>query len=107
MMHYINIGGNERPIHFGVNAMALYSEMENISMDEMMAKIDKMRLDQMVKLIYAALKEAARKEKDDIEFTVSDVGDWLDDDFSKLTECINIMGKTMPTAKKNNPKGEA
>ena len=101
MIKTIELGGKERPIHFGVNALSLYSDVEKMPIHDMIYSLEKLTFKQMVVLIWAALKTGAIHEKQEANFDVNDVGDWLDEDFEKFTECAEIMKQTLPVAKKN------
>jgi hypothetical protein len=89
----INLGGVERPISFGMAAMATFSKETNISINEMFLMAQNMRLDHILTLAFAGLKDGARKAKQEFSFTNEDVADWFDADpngMEKIGEVMNI-----------------
>jgi len=87
MEHYqkqqinMKIGGEDRPVKFGLNQSFEYCEIRNISITEMntdISNISNGNGSQIRDLIWSALKDGARYEKVDFNFTNFDVGDWLE-----------------------------
>ena len=73
--------------------------MENLTIAETFSQLDRLNLDQMINLIYACFKYGAKKEGKDVDFTPDDVGDWLNDDMEKITECMNEIALQSPKSK--------
>lgn len=108
-LYHVEIGGKERPVRFGMNAIALYNEATNTTLadfqatlqapPEVVAAVRKAQEEgresdvtwmppfstrELIALVWAGLKDGARKEK--LEFsadgqpvTLEDVGDWIDE----------------------------
>lgn len=77
----MKIGGEDRPVKFGLNQSFEYCEIRNISITEMntdISNISNGNGSQIRDLIWSALKDGARYEKVDFNFTNFDVGDWLE-----------------------------
>jgi len=100
MINEIELGGEKRPSHFGVNALYLYSELTDVPIHKMLVQLENLTFAQMINLIWAGLKAGAIHEKKEFTAEISDVGGWLDQDFMKFEECVSIMRKTLPQAKK-------
>jgi hypothetical protein len=75
------IGGKIRVVKFGTNATALFCHMHKIGLGGFAELFTPEKLTPAVyrDLIYCALVSGARKAGEPADFTVEDVGDWLDD----------------------------
>lgn len=95
----IHIGGEERPVSFGMAAMALFSQMTNISLQDMFAIAQNMRLDHILTLAFCGLKDGARKAKAPFPHTPEEVADWFEFDtvgMEKIADIMNIyVAQTM------------
>jgi hypothetical protein len=106
-MDFIEIGGRKRPVRYGWNALAEFGKLTGIGLNDI-AFVEKegqtylsMQFADLLSLIYVGLKYGARKEGEKVDFTVEDIGDWMDnEDVSKMHEFINLFVEQMPKAKK-------
>ena len=98
-MNYIKINNKDRPVRFGWNALAEYERLTGMSLLQLV-DMKNMGADKTLKLVYIGLLFGAKKEGDPVDFTVEDVGDWLDDNENIIPDTINIFIKSMPSAGK-------
>ena len=98
----INIGGEERPLKFGLQQSISYCEMRNVSINEMQDELGKL-VDgkgtgaEIRDLLYSALKDGARVDKKPFDFTPEDVADWIEEiNPEELKKAFSVMGSSMP-----------
>jgi len=99
MMDYVKIGGTDRPVKFGWNALRIYTREAKIPFMDIGNLFDSMDLDKLTILTYAGLVHGARTEKKDVDFTLDDVGDWLGEDFDVVSKFLEIFTEQMPQPK--------
>jgi len=104
------IGGEDRPIKFGINQTDLYCTLRGISITVMQEEMKKFvngdyTGGEIRDLIWSALADGARKEKIDFPFTNLDVGDWLEEvQEGELTKALNEMNAGAPKVRANSAK---
>ena len=99
-MEYIEFGGEKRPVKYGWNALATYGKLSGNGLD--LSIFDKgLPFSDVLILIYAGLKEGARKEGKSFDCSVEDIGDWLDEDTDKIEEFMKVFADQMPKSKKD------
>jgi hypothetical protein len=104
-MKKIEIGGQERPVLYGINALSDFNEGTGTSLDwifRMMGNPLSMNMNQLRWLIYVGLKQGAEESNITIDFDVKTVGKWLDKDFNKFTEFMEALKDGLPGASKND-----
>jgi hypothetical protein len=102
------LGGQERPIKFGFNALTDFSKRTNRNIEQLNT-LNPMSLtmEDLLTLCWCALKSGARKEGQEFKVTIEDVGDWLDDNPGALVEITReyqnsrIPDPNHPSVKKN------
>ena len=99
MIKEIKIGGKMRPVKFGWNAYAIFSDISGISVDNLVNFSD-IKINDVIVLIYAGLKEGARYKKQEFPFTVEDIGDWMDEDISFIEEFMKAFIESQPNSEK-------
>ena len=107
MFEVIKIGDKTLPIRFGMNALRLYCKEQNVSLNEISKLGSNISLDEACCLILCGLKDGARKAKKEINFTIDDVADALDDDFSLLEKAMEIFAESFNTKTEGNSKEAA
>jgi hypothetical protein len=95
----MTIGGKERQFLFCLNSIKEFSRLENLTFAETFLSLDKLNLDQLINLFYACFKYGAKKDGQEVDFTADDVGDWLNEDMDKITECMKLIGEQSPVSK--------
>lgn len=80
------------PVHFGMNALALFGDLTDRSMSDVMKSLKKgsdLKLSEMYALFYAGFKYGAKKEGEECMVKdPEDVGEMLDED-------MGLIGKMM------------
>lgn len=107
----VKLGGKERPIKFGFNALVEFGELTGRTVDQI-NKLNTITLTMkdLLILCWCALKMGARRETEEFTYTVEDVGDWLDDNpeaMLKITAEYNkarSLDPDHPNVKKNREK---
>ena len=106
----MNIGGKERKLKFGINQSITYCEILNIDISDMDESFQRMANGkgtgtELRALFYSALKDGARIEKSEFNYTVEDIGDWLDEVTPEeiqvaIGEMVSTLAKGKNVAKK-------
>ncbi len=107
----MKIGGKDRTIKCGLNQSFEYCELRKISISEMNADLSNIAKgdgSQIRDLIWSALKDGARIENVEFEYTNYDIGDWLETiDDGEIEKFFKDYLKSLPkpkNIKKNNQK---
>ena len=98
-MKTIEIGGKDRPVHYGINALADFNDGTNTNLDwlfKLMARPLNMNVNQIRWLVFVGLKQGALENGEIVDFDVNIVGNWLDKDFSKLKLFMEALRDSMP-----------
>lgn len=97
----MNIGGEERPLKFGVQQSINYSQLRNQSVSKQYDDLLNIGTDDgsiVRDLIWSALKDGARKEKLEFDYEPEDIADWMDeltaDEVTKFVEALTESLKT-------------
>ena len=105
----IAIGGELRPIHYGFAALAEWCDLTGSGLNDLSQLGDNMSMSAAIQLIYCGLKHGARRQKEDFNHTVDDVGDWIDEEgmdvFNEAMEVFSeSLSKLNPDEKKKKVK---
>jgi hypothetical protein len=103
----IKIGGKEFPLSFGINQSILYCNLRNISITEMegeLANIETSDGSSIRDLLWSALKDGARREGIEFEYTNYDVGDMMEEPsvIASFMESLNESIGNGPDVKIDN-----
>ncbi len=105
----MKIGGKDRPIRFGINQSIIFCRLRGITINQMDAdikKIIKNEVDgsEIRDLLFSALKDGARKEKQQFDFEPENVGDWMEEIETKDLEQFFVgLVDGMPKSKRKQP----
>lgn len=93
----VQLGGQMRPMKFGFIAISEFSEMTNRKLGDItdLTKGD-LTVKEMLLLCYCALKNGARVEGREFNFSVEDVGDWLDENPEVIVQMGAAISEQMP-----------
>ncbi len=92
----IEIGGKKRTLHFSMNFWCHFTETLNISLND----LDKfftsgINISTIRALVYSGLISYDQEEKNTIDYTIYDVGSWLEDFSSEqLTKVMNTLSQS-------------
>jgi hypothetical protein len=92
----IEIGGKKRTLHFSMNFWCHFTDTLNISLND----LDKfftsgINISTIRALIYSGLISYDQEEKNNIDYTIYDVGSWLEDFGSEqLTKVMNTLSQS-------------
>jgi|TARA_B100000482_G_C12498559_1_gene255606 hypothetical protein len=113
----IDLGGKERTLHFSMNFWAELTDHLNISLQELgEAFSNKMAISGIRGIVYCGMLAYDRENKNEIDYDVYDVGNWLEDltqdDINNLINSMmqsKILGNKLNAGierdqKKNLPK---
>ena len=113
----MKIGNEERPVAFGMNAYILYCELRECSITDMSEDFKRIGEgkgtgSEIRDVLWASLKDGARKAGQNFGFSNYDVGDWMDDLDQKelakfFTNLADSMAERIPAEKDPAPKKKA
>ena len=113
MYSSIEIDGQERPVSFGMNALAQFTRQAGLTLKQLGDLEDHLDLQNTLVLVWCGLSDGHRKARKAGDATgqftmqVEDIGDLLDSDPEALTNIMNGFNDTMPepgNAKAQTPK---
>lgn len=103
----INIGGKERHVEYNFNAIIEFEELTGIDLTsnndkQLFTKVKNIRA-----LAFCGLKHGALVKKEPVDFTLEDVGAWLN--YSNMSDILNGYVKDSSTGEDSTgePQGEA
>ena len=100
----IAIGGELRPLHFGFSALSQWCDISGLGLNDLGTIGENLSLSNAISLIYVGLKHGARKQNEDFNYTVDDIGDWIDEaGMEVFNECMEVFTQQMA---KLNPEEE-
>jgi len=97
----INIGGKVRPYVFGLNQSIEYCKHRNISITKMNEEIGKLMTNsgdgsEIRDLVWSALKDGARREGSEFDFTPETIADWMEVlSPDQMSDMVNNMAKSL------------
>lgn len=90
------IGEELRPIRFSLNTIANFESVTGVEWSSIELK-STMRMDYLRALIWSALKSGAAVDKKPFDFTLEDVGNWIEElGLNGLTEILHVANQSMP-----------
>lgn len=106
MYELIEINKKQMPIRYGMNALRIFCKATNKSLNDLSNLGLSMSLDDSCELILAGLKDGHRKAGKELNLSVEDISDFLDDDMDLLARAMDIFGSQFNTSEdKGNEKG--
>lgn len=109
----MNIGGEERPINFGINQTDLFCDIHNLTLGQYFDLLSKFesgdyKYSHMRDILWSALKDGARKGKVEFEFDKYDVGDWMDEDPAEyIKQALMLLVDSLPKQNEGATKKKA
>jgi hypothetical protein len=100
---YIQIEGGQVPFSFGMAALAQFCDEHGITLADFSKLGENMEPKILLSLLWHGIKDGHRKERKDFSYTITDVGDLLDENPAFLEKAMDIVAKSMPGAE-GNPK---
>ena len=102
----IEIGGQKRPLKFGTNASAILGQELGLSYEALQQRfggdgLKDVSLMDMRAFIWAALVAGHQSKRIEVDFDITDVGDWLDEtDIKTLDAAFKANQENLPLKKK-------
>lgn len=116
MVHYIKLGGKERPLSFGYEVGYSYESATGANYNELIYKIASeitkageamndndlgrvaaaMSVKPMTDVVYFGLKHAHRREGIEVDFDVERVAGWLFGDQAAMQACVTALFESLP-----------
>lgn len=92
----IEIGGKKRTLHFSMNFWCHFTETLNIGLNDLDKYFtDGINISTIRALIYSGLIAYDQEERNIIDYTIYDVGSWLEDfDSAELTKVMNTLSQS-------------
>jgi hypothetical protein len=109
-MKTIEFGGVPRPVKYGINALAEFSQGTGTSLDWIFRIAQNplsMNFNEIRWLVYVGLKQGAIESGQKVDFDIDQVGNWLDKEFGKFPKFSREMNESMPDMEddEKNPDG--
>lgn len=100
MTEYINLGGVERPVRFGMSALWQYEQHtgRNALTDFAQMQGGLASVSMMIDLLFSGLCAGIRHEKKPIDFTPEDVADWIGNDMDVLQIAATLFAQSFEKA---------
>lgn len=110
----VEIGGKLRTLHFSMNFWCHFTDTLNIGLNDLDKFFTKgINVSTIRALIYSGLIAYDQEERNNIDYTIYDVGSWLEDfDSEQLTKVMNtlsqsrILGNDLNMGIKRNNKNQ-
>lgn len=104
----LEIGGKERTLHFSMNFWATFTDMLDISLDELGSIFDKgISLKAIITLVYAGILTYDQENKNDVDYDFFDVGNWLEEIGSdEIEKMVQAMTESKILGTQLNPNQE-
>jgi|TARA_A100000171_G_C2117438_1_gene138708 hypothetical protein len=92
----IEIGGKKRTLHFSMNFWCHFTESLNIGLNDLDKYFTEgINVSTIRALIYSGLIAYDQEERNTIDYSIYDVGSWLEDfDSKQLTEVMNTLSQS-------------
>jgi len=111
----LKIGGKNRTLHFSMNFWATFTDMLNVSLDEIGGIFEKgVSLKAIITIVYAGILTYDQENKKEIDYDNFDVGNWLEDvtseDIEKIIKAMTesrILGNDLNAGLSRNPKDDS
>jgi hypothetical protein len=100
---YIQIEGGQVPFSFGMAALAQFCDEHGMTLADFSKLGENMEPKILLSLLWHGIKDGHLKERKDFSYTITDVGDLLDENPAFLEKAMDIVAKSMPGAE-GNPK---
>lgn len=112
MTQYIEMGGEKRPVRFGFAGLYRYEQEtgRNALADfaQFQEGIEKVSVVRLMELVYAGLLAGYKSENKNVDFTLDDVADWVDDQVLKqVFEAFALSFPPEGNGKTGKPKKTA
>lgn len=92
----VEIGGKLRTLHFSMNFWCHFTDTLNIGLNDLDKFFTKgINISTIRSLIYSGLIAYDQEERNNIDYTIYDVGSWLEDfDSEQLTKVMNTLSQS-------------
>lgn len=90
----VEIGGKLRPVKFGFAALMEFTEAKGYTMADLDNLGESMNLKDALFLVWCGLKHGARVQKQEFDFTIDDIADWLDEDMGAMEKVLSVFGQS-------------
>ena len=94
MTKQVTINGKGYPVSFGFAALMTFTDQTGLTLDELNTLGEQITLSTAVALMWAGLKDGARKEKLDFLLTLEDVADLIDEDGDALGNVLEVFASS-------------
>lgn len=104
----VKIGGQQRPVSFGTNALAAFFDSEGLTLGDLNKLGETLTLTSSLKLFYFGFIDGYRKAGREVDFNELDIGDWLDDEpggmQSGIEKLMKFVQDSFPAPQELEPK---
>jgi len=100
MVKKVKIGGEQRPVKFGFAALMQFTDATGYKLADLDKIGESLSLSEALELVRAGLKQGARVEKENFNYELEDIADWLDDSPEALEQILAIFTESFTQEKK-------
>lgn len=105
MKHYIDLGGQERPVLFGFAALYQYEQRTGRNaLNDFASMQEAGSISLLVDLLFAGLCAGVRSEGGKVDFAPEDVAEWIGTDFSIFEKVTTYFAASFPTPDSDEEK---
>lgn len=106
-METIKLKKGNAHIHYGWASLRDWTNKTGKSLNELSTIGDDMTVEQTIALIWAGMKQGARKAKTKFDLDLDDVCDLMDENPNLITKCMGIFTESMAVVESPNAEGAA
>lgn len=112
MLGTIDIGGKARPFKFGWNAIAAFGDLRGLDVQQCGEALalfgtGKHTLSDLRDVMFCGLSAGAAFTRTAVDFTNTDVGDWMDDMTAEdMAKAMNLLGSSFSKKKAAAPAAQ-
>jgi len=89
MIDFIELGGEKRPVKFGLNTLRIFTKQHKISLNSL-GNLGEMTFDILMELMFAGYKEGVKSEGQQLQLSIDEFCTLLDEN-GKFDEMLTIF----------------
>lgn len=103
----VKIGGKDRPVKYNLNSIIEFDELTGLDIASGEIKVEELRRSKNLRqFLFVGLKHGALTEKQEVDFTADNVGEWVGLGGNEFNEFLNAL-QTQSASDKEGGDGGA
>lgn len=100
MTTFLNIGGKQRPIRYGMAALLYYEQTTGRNSLQDFARLQEQQasITLMVDLLYCGLLNGHKHERMEVDFDQFTVAEWIGEDMSLMEQAMKAFAASFPNS---------